>query len=33
LIPGGKMGYVMELILTKRVMDLMKKRGHLENGV
>lgn len=29
LIPGGKMGYAMELILTKRVMDLMKKRGHL----
>ncbi|MGB5604465.1 MAG: phosphoribulokinase [Gammaproteobacteria bacterium] len=33
VIPGGKMGYAMELILTKRVMDLMKKRGHLEDGV
>jgi len=33
MIPGGKMGYAMELILTKRVMDLMKKRGHLVNGV
>jgi len=32
VIPGGKMGYAMELILTKRVMDLMEKRGHLENG-
>ncbi len=31
IIPGGKMGYAMELILTKRVMDLMKKRGHLEH--
>jgi len=29
VIPGGKMGYAMELILTKRVMDLMKKRVHL----
>jgi len=29
VIPGGKMGYALELILTKRVMDLMKKRGHL----
>jgi len=29
VIPGGKMGYAMELILTKWVMDLMKKRGHL----
>lgn len=32
VIPGGKMGYAMELILTKRVMDLMKKRGHLEQN-
>lgn len=29
VIPGGKMGYAMELILTKRILDLMKKRGHL----
>jgi phosphoribulokinase len=29
VIPGGKMGFAMELILTKRVKDLMKKRGHL----
>jgi phosphoribulokinase len=29
IIPGGKMGYAMELILTKQVLDLMKKRGHL----
>lgn len=31
IIPGGKMGYAMELILTKRIMELMKKRGHLES--
>ena len=29
VVPGGKMGFAMELILTKRVKDLMKKRGHL----
>ncbi len=29
VIPGGKMGFALELILTKRIMDLMKKRGHL----
>ena len=30
VIPGGKMVYAMELILTERILDLMKKRGHLE---
>ena len=29
VIPGGKMGFALELILTKRILDLMKKRGHL----
>jgi hypothetical protein len=29
VIPGGKMMYAMELILTQRVLDLMKRRGHL----
>jgi len=31
VIPGGKMRYAMELILTKLVLDLMEKRGHM-NG-
>jgi len=30
VIPGGKMMYAMELILTERILDLMKRRGHLE---
>jgi len=30
VIPGGKMMYAMELILTQRIMDMMKRRGHLE---
>ena len=30
VIPGGKMMYAMELILTKQIMDLMKMRGHLD---
>lgn len=30
VIPGGKMMYAMELILTQRIMDLMKRRGHLD---
>jgi len=30
VIPGGKMMYAMELILTERIMGLMKRRGHLE---
>lgn len=30
VIPGGKMRFAMELILTKRVMYLMKKCGHLK---
>ena len=30
VIPGGKMMYVMELILTQRILDLMKQRGHLD---
>jgi phosphoribulokinase len=29
VIPGGKMMYAMELILTERIMDLMKRRGQL----
>lgn len=31
VIPGGKMMYAMELILTRRVLDLLKKRGDLEH--
>ncbi len=31
IIPGGKMSYAMELILTQSILDLMEKRGHLEN--
>ncbi|MEA3278595.1 MAG: phosphoribulokinase [Pseudomonadota bacterium] len=30
VIPGGKMTYAMELILTQRVLDMMKRRGHLD---
>ncbi len=30
VIPGGKMMYAMELILTQTIVDLMKRRGHLE---
>ncbi len=30
IIPGGKMPYAMELILTQSVIDLMERRGHLE---
>ena len=30
VIPGGKMMYAMELILTERIMELMQRRGHLE---
>ena len=29
VIPGGKMIYAMELILTERILSLMKQRGHL----
>lgn len=32
VIPGGKMMYAMELILTERILELMKRRGHLDNG-
>lgn len=32
VIPGGKMMYAMELILTERILDLMKQRGHLGEG-
>ncbi len=32
LIPGGKMMYAMELILTQRILDLMKLRSHLGDG-
>jgi phosphoribulokinase len=30
VVPGGKMMYAMELILTRRILDLMKQRGDLE---
>lgn len=30
VIPGGKMMYAMELILTERIMAMMKRRGHLD---
>jgi phosphoribulokinase len=33
VIPGGKMMYAMELILTDRILELMKRRGHLDNPV
>ncbi|MES9874061.1 MAG: phosphoribulokinase [Candidatus Sedimenticola sp. 6PFRAG7] len=29
IIPGGKMMYAMELILTQRILDLMKRRSHM----
>ncbi|NEV64337.1 phosphoribulokinase [Thiorhodococcus minor] len=29
VIPGGKMMYAMELILTTRILELMQRRGHL----
>ncbi len=29
IIPGGKMLYALELILTQRIIELMKHRGHL----
>ena len=32
VIPGGKMMYAMELILTERIKDIMKMRGHLEDA-
>jgi len=31
MIPGGKMSYAMELILTQSILDLMEIRGHLED--
>ena len=31
-IPGGKMIYAMELILTPRILELMKDRGHLDSA-
>lgn len=30
VIPGGKMMYAMELILTQSIMDMMQRRGHLD---
>jgi phosphoribulokinase len=30
VIPGGKMMYAMELILTQMIVDIMQQRGHLE---
>ena len=30
VIPGGKMMYAMELILTEQILDIMMRRGHLE---
>lgn len=32
VIPGGKMMYAMELILTERIMELMQRRGHLDRS-
>jgi phosphoribulokinase len=32
VIPGGKMRYAMELILTKCILDLMRQRGHLDQS-
>jgi phosphoribulokinase len=32
VIPGGKMMYAMELILTDRILELMKRRGHLDSA-
>ncbi len=31
MIPGGKMAYAMELILTQSIVELMEKRGHMED--
>ncbi len=33
VIPGGKMMYAMELILTQRILDLMKRSGHVGKSV
>ncbi|TNF92024.1 MAG: phosphoribulokinase [Gammaproteobacteria bacterium] len=33
IIPGGKMMYAMELILTQRILDLMIKRSQPDDGV
>jgi len=33
VIPGGKMMYAMELILTKLILELMEKRGSLNSNV
>lgn len=30
IIPGGKMAYAMELILTQNILDLLAKRDHVE---
>jgi len=30
VIPGGKMMYAMELILTQRVIDLLKRRADVD---
>jgi len=32
VVPGGKMLYAMELILTQRIVDLMQRRGHLDES-
>lgn len=32
VIPGGKMQYAMELILTKLILELMEKRGHMKDN-
>ena len=32
VIPGGKMIYAMELILTKSILELMQQRGHLDQS-
>jgi len=33
VIPGGKMMYAMEIILTKLILDLMEKRGCMNNSI
>jgi phosphoribulokinase len=32
VIPGGKMMYAMELILTKLIIDLLEKRGQMHDA-
>ena len=30
VIPGGKMAYAMELILTRNILDLLARRGKID---